>query len=302
MSDQQGAGTPAAGARPQLAIGQLPTVTEDIAARVRALAKLPPARAAALAPAPVASARPVRPGVERWPVKTGIDEDAGRVGVLDFAGTNAAGIVPTTVEELIELPRPDDMTDIHGFQEDYQNRRADPVELVIWRVDADITVIKKEADGDLHIVLQGMSGDTMVAEVPKPDRAFVAQGSPWFDAIREVRAKIADRFGQTFAQAPLVQLNAKFAMPAVSLTRAPTAVPANAPPVVYPPAPAAPAGGLVAEPPGDVFDAMPPFKAKVPQTPVTVTGVGFFDRVHGQTGVAMNNGIELHPVLAIEFR
>ena len=34
--------------------------------------------------------------------------------------------------------------------------------------------------------------------------------------------------------------------------------------------------------------------------PVTVRGVGFFDRIHGQTGVAPN-GIELHPVLAISF-
>lgn len=34
--------------------------------------------------------------------------------------------------------------------------------------------------------------------------------------------------------------------------------------------------------------------------PVTVTGIGFFDRIHGQTGVA-RNGIELHPVLNIEF-
>lgn len=34
--------------------------------------------------------------------------------------------------------------------------------------------------------------------------------------------------------------------------------------------------------------------------PVTVTGVGFFDRKHGQTGVAPN-GIELHPVLSINF-
>ena len=31
-----------------------------------------------------------------------------------------------------------------------------------------------------------------------------------------------------------------------------------------------------------------------------VTGVGFFDFIHGQTGVAPN-GIELHPVLAVEF-
>jgi hypothetical protein len=34
--------------------------------------------------------------------------------------------------------------------------------------------------------------------------------------------------------------------------------------------------------------------------PVRVTGVGFFDRPHGQTGRA-TNGIELHPILKIEF-
>src|SRR5262249_10830121 len=35
-------------------------------------------------------------------------------------------------------------------------------------------------------------------------------------------------------------------------------------------------------------------------TPVRVTGVGFFDFLHGQTGVAPN-GIELHPVIDIIF-
>src|SRR5438876_2385585 len=34
--------------------------------------------------------------------------------------------------------------------------------------------------------------------------------------------------------------------------------------------------------------------------PVVITGVGFFDRQHGQTGRAVN-GIELHPVLDISF-
>jgi len=34
--------------------------------------------------------------------------------------------------------------------------------------------------------------------------------------------------------------------------------------------------------------------------PVVVTGVGFFDFLHGQIGVA-DNGIELHPVLGFEF-
>lgn len=33
---------------------------------------------------------------------------------------------------------------------------------------------------------------------------------------------------------------------------------------------------------------------------VTITGVGFFDRNHGQEGVA-SNGIELHPILDIVF-
>jgi hypothetical protein len=40
---------------------------------------------------------------------------------------------------------------------------------------------------------------------------------------------------------------------------------------------------------------------RFPQHPVAiVTGVGFFDFIHGQTGVAPN-GIELHPILAIAF-
>ena len=33
---------------------------------------------------------------------------------------------------------------------------------------------------------------------------------------------------------------------------------------------------------------------------VRITGVGFFDYLHGQRGVAPN-GIELHPVLDVEF-
>jgi hypothetical protein len=38
-----------------------------------------------------------------------------------------------------------------------------------------------------------------------------------------------------------------------------------------------------------------------PNMPVTVTGVAFFDVLHGQEGVAPN-GIELHPVLVIAFQ
>jgi hypothetical protein len=38
-----------------------------------------------------------------------------------------------------------------------------------------------------------------------------------------------------------------------------------------------------------------------PSIPVTVTGVAFFDVLHGQEGVAPN-GIELHPILMIDFQ
>jgi hypothetical protein len=38
-----------------------------------------------------------------------------------------------------------------------------------------------------------------------------------------------------------------------------------------------------------------------PNVPVSVTGVAFFDDLHGQEGVA-RNGIELHPIFAITFK
>lgn len=45
--------------------------------------------------------------------------------------------------------------------------------------------------------------------------------------------------------------------------------------------------------------AVPKFKRLAKPVPVSVTGVFFFDFIHGQTGVAPN-GAELHPVLKIE--
>jgi hypothetical protein len=43
------------------------------------------------------------------------------------------------------------------------------------------------------------------------------------------------------------------------------------------------------------------FKTQVPPTRARITGVGLFDKVHGQMGVSQSNGIELHPVLKIEW-
>ena len=41
------------------------------------------------------------------------------------------------------------------------------------------------------------------------------------------------------------------------------------------------------------------FRHLDPPAPIVITGVGFFDFRHGQTGVAPN-AIELHPVLSVE--
>jgi hypothetical protein len=46
---------------------------------------------------------------------------------------------------------------------------------------------------------------------------------------------------------------------------------------------------------------VPTFKTAIPSTRARITGVGFFDQVHGQTGVSKLNGIELHPILKVEF-
>jgi hypothetical protein len=279
-ADSSGEHTPV----PQLNVHNLAIVPSAIAASIKGLSRFVPAITPAAPPG--AALAPARPGVERWPVKTGLDPDAGRVGTYRFAGINSEGIVPTSVEELIQLPRPADMTDVRSMQSDYQDKRAEPVELVIWKIKADIIAIKKEADGDLHMVLQGTSGETMIGEAPTPRSPFVKNGSPWLDAMKEVRKKIADQFGASFAAASFQPLDAKYIMPS-----APVA-----------PAPARPAAPLAAPPDGaDIFDTLQPFKAKVAPTAATITGVGFFDRVHDQMGVAMKNGIELHPILAIEF-
>jgi hypothetical protein len=51
---------------------------------------------------------------------------------------------------------------------------------------------------------------------------------------------------------------------------------------------------------GHLMKSNTPFAVSITPTKARLTGVGFFDRVHGQNGGAPN-GIELHPILCIEF-
>ena len=46
--------------------------------------------------------------------------------------------------------------------------------------------------------------------------------------------------------------------------------------------------------------AQPLFATRIDATPARITGVGFFDRFHHQTGAAPNV-LELHPVLRVEW-
>ncbi len=189
------------------------------------------AKSAAALPTP-AALRPIRPGVERWPVKTGTDDDVGDVDVSQR--------VQTGVEELVNTPRPTNMLPVDRDFAAYQTRRAHGVETAVCQVDAWIIAHKEEDDGDYHLVLQGDTGRTMIAECPDPDPAFIGNNNPWADTIKLARTELAK------------QLN-------------------------------------------------PQRKLIKDHVRARITGVAFFDRVHGQDGVALTNGIELHPVLGIEW-
>jgi hypothetical protein len=162
-------------------------------------------------------------GVERWSVKTGTDPDAALVDLNNPT--------PTTIAYLSSFAAP---ADPPGPP---LNARVAPAETTLWVVNATMTLYKKEADVDYHIVIKDLSGNTMVTEIPCP--CCVGAGSPFAAGVANARAEFDARLtATTFFQT-------------VSL-------------------------------------------------PVQITGVGFFDFIHGQTGVAPN-GIELHPILDIKF-
>jgi hypothetical protein len=195
------------------------------------------------------------------------------------------------VEELILIPRPPDMRPVNKLFPHFQERRRGPVELVVWRFEADIIAIKQEGDGDLHLVLQGASGQTMIAEVPTPRPPFVDASSPWTSNMEVARKAIDNKLVKPLSPANFVLMDDTL-VPRESL-----------PPSLRPQAMAM--TPLIAKsfvtPEADDAAPIPTFKTKVKPTPCRITGVGFFDKVHGQMGVSLLNGIELHPILKLEF-
>jgi hypothetical protein len=196
-----------------------------------------------------------------------------------------AGIVVATVEELITAPRPADMPDPRLLYNAYQSTRAGPVETTIWRLDVTINAMKHETDGDYHLVLQGASGETMIGEIPTPDPQFVGD-SPWLANMLAARRTIDDKFVSHLSPAAFIPLGGQL-VPRESIAGRLRTLPQNPPSFLPPVAEEAKSGPL--------------FKTQVPPTHARVTGVGFFDSVHGQMGVSQSNGIELHPILKIEW-
>lgn len=167
-------------------------------------------------------------GIERWHIKTAVDQ--GAVAVL--AKANAP--VKATVEQMVSLQAPEPDLSV-PLPDDV---RAAPAEQTVYSITATLIALKHERDGDYHLVLQGASGRTMVAEIPSPD-CYQGDGTELANEFQMARGLV---------DSTLVKPSA--------YTQATKAV------------------------------------------VVTVTGIGFFDIVHGAMGAAPN-GIELHPVLKI---
>jgi hypothetical protein len=287
-------GSPAGGGGngPITDVNKLSTVSSAVAKQIKDACGVHTAAKAAMAPAFAPMPQMVTsPGSERWKVKTGQDNDRNLVGKNIIGGKDlGAGIVDATVTELISMPRPPGFEDMKGFAPpEYDMKRAQPVETTIWQVEGRITVVKLEKDGDYHLVLQGAAGDTIVAEIPTPTTTFIGD-SPWMQNISAVRKAVDDKLISPLKPQDFVlEPGGTSLVPKNSLSGDYAAPMAN---FRMPESFVTPAEGA----PGP----MPAFKTSVTPTPARVTGIGFFDRWHGQTGVAPNV-FELHSVLKIEW-
>jgi hypothetical protein len=286
-----GAGPGSVGPGPITDVNQLTTVSSAVAAQIKAACGVPTGKQALPPPQALIPALVTKPGTERWPVKTGQDSDRDAVGKNIINGQDlGAGIVPATVEELISIPRPPGLESPTANPPAFQSKRSQPVETTIWRVEGTITVLNQEADGDYHLVFQGASGATFVAEVPTPTTTFIGD-SPWLGNIHDARQAVDDKLVQNLNPndfvlppggtklVPRNSLSGDFPVPPMSGFKMPESF-------------RTPAEGEESQ--------TPAFQTAVKPTPARITGVGFFDRAHGATGAAPNV-FELHPVLKIEW-
>jgi hypothetical protein len=125
-----------------------------------------------------ASAAQTSCGTARWDVKTLTDAAAGSV---DFT------VRAATVEELTALPGPGPIK-IHTPRY--------PAETATYRVSGRLVGFKLEADSDIHVVIAGTSGTTMIVEIPDPS----CIGTVKHAEINQARADFIRAFGQPVGQ------------------------------------------------------------------------------------------------------
>src|SRR5262249_41276388 len=92
-----------------------------------------------------------------------------------------------------------------NFDSGFHASRLGVVERTVWQVEGDITVLKLEKDGDYHLVVQGASGETMIAEVPTGTKEFIGE-SPWLANIKAARQRIEDKLVSHLSPQNFVQL------------------------------------------------------------------------------------------------
>jgi hypothetical protein len=124
----------------------------------------------------------------------------------------------------------------------------------------------------------------MVGEIPTPTNVFVGD-SPWITNIGQARQQVDDKLVKNLSPAAFTLVDNKY-VPLGAMTFGIGAT--------------APAGMRFETPPPGSQAVQPLFATSITPTAVRLTGVGFFDRAHGQTGAAPNV-IELHPVLKVEW-
>lgn len=249
----------------------------------------PPMADAFLAEAKSAAEAFVSPGTERWDVKTLQDApERDQVGKGPHVRDGKWLVVDTTIGEMRNIPRPPNMPKPATR---YSNeKRTGPVEMTIWRLAATIFAVKSESDGDLHLALRDGSDEntTMIAESPRAEDAYIdrAGNNPFHAAIADARAEIEKKLQAHAGAMELVGTpGGEFlAKPAFATGTAEDA------------------GRLGTTLTLDMaLQNGIAFRTIIEPVRVELTGVGFFDSVHGQTGVSKKNGIELHPVLAVKW-
>lgn len=124
------------------------------------------------------------PAGVRRAVKNGTDPDAAQVNPKP---------VKTTVEQLLDLPRPLRLQSEEPDPE-LEEHRVGPVETTIWELEAEVVAHQLMPDGDFRVVLRGASGRSLVVELPDPK---LAPKSHWAKELTEVRKQFEEKFHPT---------------------------------------------------------------------------------------------------------